>query len=175
MRTIPLTQGHVALVDDEDYERVNQFKWYAVFNAGHGYATRTTPRDANGRRTQILMHRFVMGLEYGDPPEVDHKDRVNTLDNRKSNLRVTLGQNSQNRGLHRNNTSKFKGVSWLKAKEKWRAQIRVENNDIWLGLFSSPELAARAYDAAALKYHGSFACTNEMLGLLEPVSLGMAA
>ena len=81
----------------------------------------------------------------------------------------------QNRGLHRNNTSKFKGVSWLKAKEKWRAQIRVENNDIWLGLFSSPELAARAYDAAALKYHGSFACTNEMLGLLEPVSLGMAA
>jgi hypothetical protein len=168
MKTIPLTQGKVAIVDDADYEKVNQYQWNAYLDRGKFYAKRNITLPDGAQRSQ-RMHSFIMGLEYGDPRQVDHKDRVNTLDNRRSNLRVTLDQNQRNVGLTKRNTSKFKGVHLASYQKKgktyayWRASIRVNYKLIDLGLFPTPELAAQAYDAAAKELHGEFACTNEML------------
>jgi hypothetical protein len=176
VKTIPLTQGKVAFVDDEDFERVNQFKWSARWSQnGRWYALRNV-HPSKDRRAIQSMHRFIMGLEYGDPREVDHKDRINTLDNRKSNLRVTLDQNSQNRGIPITNKSGVKGVHWDEQREKWVAYIGSNGKRFNLGRFPTSELAAQAYDAAAKEIHGEFACTNEMLGLLKkPVQSVMNA
>lgn len=177
MKTIPLTQGKVALVDDDDYEKVNQFKWYAHLGGnGRWYATRQVmlrsraEARATGlpRHTTQQMHRFIMDLDFGNPQEVDHIDRVNTLDNQRSNLRVTLTQNQQNVGLRKNNFSGFKGVTSVRGK--WRAMIGVNGKTIHLGTFPTPELAAAAYDAAALEHQGEFAVTNASLGLKKSVA-----
>jgi hypothetical protein len=90
-----------------------------------------------------------------------------TLDNRRSNLRITIDRNPQNQCKHTNNKSGFKGVSWHKATQKWQAGIQANSEQIYLGVFPTPELAANAYDDAALKYHDEFAVTNAMLGLLK--------
>jgi len=160
LRTIPLTRGKVAIVDDEDFEKVNQFKWHASkTKRGLWYAKRhVLIGDID---TTQSMHRFIMGLEHGDPQQVDHRNRVNTLDNRKENLRIaTNAQNSRNQGHRKNNTSSMKGASWHKGK--WQAQITVNGKIQHLGLFPTVELAGQAYDAAALKYHGEFAAPNSL-------------
>lgn len=99
MREIALTQGMVALVDDEDYEELNRHKWYAkkTSDAGSFYAARF--QRINGRPTTIYMHREIMNCNNG--MEVDHRDG-NTLDNRKEKLRTcTKKQNLENRFCHR--------------------------------------------------------------------------
>jgi len=163
VKTIQLSQGKVALLDDEDYANVSQFKWHAQRHvSGRWYAYRSL-RLSNGKTTIQGMHRDIMGLEYGDPHQVDHKKRMNTLDNRRSNLRVTLDQNQQNVGLRKDNTSGYKGVSWDKGTGKWNAQIAVNRKQIHLGLFTTPEAARDARDVAALDLHGEFATTHQML------------
>ena len=160
MKQIPLTQGKFALVDDEDYERlVAMGKWY--FGAG-AYAIRwVTTYDSTGKRIKktILMHRIIMGVE--NKYEVDHR-YGDTLDNRKLNLRVcTKAENGQNRGKNKNNTSGFKGV-WRSGTSRWRCRICVNRTHIHVGYYESLESAAKAYNAAALKYHGEFAKLNEI-------------
>ena len=122
MKEIQLTQNKVAWVDNEDFERVSQHKWYARLNISNGrwYAQRSLCL-ANGKWSPQYMHRFILGLEHGDPHKADHRDRVNTLDNRRENLRVTLDQNQQNSGLRKHNTSGFKGV--YPHRRKWKALI----------------------------------------------------
>ena len=99
MKTIPLTQGKVALVDDEDYEELMKYKWYAR-KAPNGlwYAVRSV-HLSGGRWKRISMHRFLMA---GDSPlEVDHING-DGLDNRRANLRlVTKSGNQRNRKSHR--------------------------------------------------------------------------
>jgi hypothetical protein len=165
MKEIPLTQGKVALVDDEDFDKLSAFKWSATYSASGGrwYALRTL-RLTNGKKISQMMHRFIMGLDFGDPRQVDHKDRINTLDNRRSNLRIaTRAQNHRNVGKRKDNTSGFKGVFWHKATQKWQANIRVDYRTLHLGLFPTPELAAQAYDAAVIEHHKEFAVTNASL------------
>ena len=167
MKSIPLTQGKHATVDDEDFKNVNQHKWFANIRHGHWYAQRNV-RLPNGKRVTEPMHRFILGLGFGNPHQVDHKDRTLTLDNRRENLRIATGsQNSCNRGIQKNNKSGFLGVSWSTQVGKWKSQITVNRKNKLLGYFATPELAAIARDEAALKYDGSFACTNASLGLLD--------
>jgi hypothetical protein len=106
------------------------------------------------------MHRLIMGEPRGRV--VDHRDGdpMNAL---RSNLRVCSGaQNSMNRKINSNNRIGYKGVRWLKTHNRWAAAIRASGHRYFLGYFDSPELAAQAYDAAALKYHGEFARLNEV-------------
>lgn len=161
MKEIPLTRGKVALVDDEDFDRVSQFKWSAYENCGLWYATRrakVSERESGAIATQnISLHRYIL-----NPPSdvlVDHRNG-NGLDCQKDNMRLaTHTQNTQNQQrLHKTNKSGYRGAYVLRGK--WRASIRVNHKFIWLGTFKNGEEAARAYDAAAIKYRGEFASPN---------------
>ncbi len=157
MKQIPLTQGKVALVDDDIYEYLMQWKWYAHFAKGKWYA-----RRKGGKwlfQKTIRMHRVIMNVT--DPKIlVDHRNG-DGLNNQSENLRIcTYTQNSHNASKHADNTSGYKGVSWHKATGKFQAQIRVNGEKLHLGLFSTAEEASDAYDEAAKKHHGEFAKTN---------------
>jgi hypothetical protein len=160
MRTIPLTQGKVTLVDDEDYEMLSQWKWCAQRNRTDFYAVRQIPNpDPNGRRQITLyMHAFLCPAPEG--MDTDHINR-HGLDNQKANLRpATKPQNSHNRGSQSNNSSGYKGVDCRRGVGQWRARIMVDSKRITLGVFDTAEDAARAYNEAARLHHGEFAFQN---------------
>lgn len=156
MKEILLTRGYVALVDDDDYERVMRFKWSThVTSAGCVYAANSTAARECGSR---LLHRFILNAAPG--VEVDHKNR-NGLDCRKSNMRLaSRGQNSRNIGLTRKNKSGHKGVCWDKGRGLWAAAVRHNGKNIFIGRFSDKAEAARAYDRKAIELQGEFACLN---------------
>ncbi len=157
MREIQLTQGKVALVDDEDYELASRFRWYVERKANGWYARRNIRRP-DGRKAKILLHRAILGAEPG--VGVDHINR-DGLDNRRSNLRwASTSQNGANRGLNANSTSGYKGVDFQKARGCWRALIECRGRRLHLGVYATPEEAARAYDRAAVEFFGAFARPN---------------
>ncbi len=157
-KKIPLTQGQVALVDDEDFERLNQHKWCACKGHNTFYAARNTPPQ-NGKRRKVYMHRDILGLPEG--VQTDHR-YGRGLDNRRANLRpATNQQNHFNLcSQSKNKTSKYKGVSWHKGTQKWRAQIQYNGKVIYLGLFDNEIEAAKAYDCKAREMFGQFALLN---------------
>ena len=165
MKQIPLTKGYFAQVDDEDFTKVNQFKWYASRGKKDPTFYAERGKRVNGKISIILLHRFVMGLT--DPKiQVDHEDH-DGLNCQKYNLRpATPSQNQGNRGKTIRNTSGYKGVSWHSATGKWAAKIRHLQKDIWGGLFDIPTDAAHRYDELAIELFGEFALTNANLGLL---------
>jgi hypothetical protein len=158
-KEIQLTQGKVAIVDDEDYEYLNQWKWYANKLMGKFYAVRNN-RINKKHVGSLIMHRILMKT----PKDliVDHING-NTLDNRKCNLRnCTYSQNSQNQKISIKNTSGYKGVYYQKRDNNWRVIIKCNNIRIHIGIFECIIDAAKAYNAAALKYHGEFANLNKI-------------
>jgi HNH endonuclease len=157
MVEVPLTQGKVALIDDEDAERVLVYKWCAWWNGKRWYVVAHEPGTGKNGRT-VLLHRFIMSAPRGIV--VDHRN-MNGLDNRRENLRLaTDSQNKCNRGRQRDNKSGFKGVSWFKPAKVWIAQIKYKRVGYYLGYYKTAEAAAHAYDAAARKLHGEFARVN---------------
>lgn len=152
-KEIPLTQGKVALVDAQDYERVMQFNWAAVFDGWTWYAITTIIKP---KRTSMRMHRFILSAPHG--LMVDHKDR-NGLNNTRDNLRfATASQNGHNAGISLRNTSGYKGV--YKEDKKWIASITINRKQFIIGRYLTAEDAARAYDAKAKESFGEFARTN---------------
>ena len=145
MKEIQLTQGKVAIVDDEDYPELLKYKWCAYKGGNTFYAARASPRDPITHKSSlILMHAVIAGTPKG--METDHING-NGLDNRRENLRVaTRRENMQN--WHPPKTSRFPGVNWDKGAQKWRAQIEVNGKNHHLGLYSDEDAAARRYQIA---------------------------
>ena len=157
-RRIPLTQGQYAIVDPEDYEPLNKYKWHAVKSKNTFYAVRRIHIGKN-KWKHIKMHREIL-----DPPDHLYVDHINHngLDNRKANLRTaTHRQNSYNRiNFRKNPSSKYNGVSWKKRTKKWNVQISYDGKSKTIGSFDNEIDAAKAYDKAAKKYHKEFAVLN---------------
>ncbi len=158
-RKIVMTQGKFALVDQEDYSRLSQYRWYPQRNRHNIYAYRFDQRVKGQKFKSYPMHRDIMNVP--DGLVVDHING-NGLDNRKANLRLgTYAQNSWNRPKARVKcSSKYKGVCMDKKDGKFQAQICVHGSRIYLGRFDTQKEAAIAYDKAAKFFHGEFAKLN---------------
>jgi hypothetical protein len=153
---INLTNGMEAKIDPEDLEIVSKHTWH---RDGAGYA-RANIWQGNRKIAAPRLHRFVLGNDFDKSLHVDHING-DKLDNRKSNLRiVTSSQNAMNRGPQANNTSGYKGVTWVKQKNKWRAEIKAGKTKKHLGYFLCKHEAAKAYNTASLKYHGEHGYLN---------------
>lgn len=162
MKTI-YTQKYKApvMVDDEDYEYLNQFNW---FTGKNGYIVRNYKKP-DGRWSRMAMHREVLKVDKG--MDTEHKDR-NRSNNQKSNLRPgTRSENMANvnrkrkPGAH----SKYKGVSRLKRanlKRQWMAYIKVEYKMYYLGYYETETEAGHIYNVAAEQVFGEFACLNDL-------------
>lgn len=162
MREIPLTRGQVALVDDEDYERLACFKWFAFRTASTNryYAARGIRyRKPDGRVSVrlVFMHNQIMGPE--SEKEVDHANR-DSLDNQRSNLRfATRAQNQANVTSRRMSRSGFRGVYPMR-NGRFYAMVRRGGRLVHLGVFADAIEAARAWNDAARKTYGEFAVLN---------------
>jgi len=152
LRYIFLNQGRYVIVDRADYEILSQYKWSLITNGKNSYAFRKE------RRKAVYMHNQIL-----PPPSgfvVDHENH-NGLDNSRENLRLaTFAQNSANRRVPVIGSSKYKGIILRKDTGTWIARIGYKGERIYLGSFKAEIEAAKAYDAAARKYHGDFASLN---------------
>lgn len=149
MKTIKLNNGQETIVDNEDFERVNNFSWYFT---SHGYAMHKDKKYTD------YLHRAILNA-----PKNKYIDHINgnKLDNRKENLRLcSFSQNLMNTRKRKNVSCEFKGVSWGKERSKWTAMIQINNKRIFLGRFTDKIEAAKSYDIAARKLFGEFAKTN---------------
>jgi hypothetical protein len=155
VRTIPLTNGTHAIVDDADFEVLSGITWGVN---SEGYPVRR--KSLEGRRYMVGMHREIMGCTKGDGRFIDHVNG-NVLDNRRSNLRFcSKAENSRNRKRHAGNKSGFKGVSPKQktptSRVRWVAQILIAGKKKHLGRFDTPEEAHEFYCLAADMLFGEF-------------------
>lgn len=144
---------YVALVDDEDFEYLNQWKWCVAKSANSFYAVRTISID--GKRRHLGMHNAVLKGK-----GIDHVDN-NGLNNQKSNLRFcTVSENAMNNRKQENTSSVYKGVTFEKRVKKWKATIQINGKSFYLGHFTSEVEAAKAYNAKAIALFCEFANLN---------------
>lgn len=153
---VPISRGFEVLVDAADLGLVNRYKWTADVRKKKSstsvYAFRT-----NEEKTTEYLHRYIMGAKDSDLT-VDHING-NTLDNRRSNLRVvSYSSNCQNRPKILGCASQYIGVSFL--RNKWRSRIRFNCKEFHLGTFDNEEDAAIYYDLAAQFLYGVDAKVN---------------
>jgi hypothetical protein len=152
MKLIPLSKGRTTIVDDEDYDFLNQWKW----SLGSGGRARRSGYKNDDTKT-ISMSRVIMNA-----PKDKYVDHINhnKLDNRKSNLRLCTNTENQYNMQSRRGTSRFIGVDFKKSFQKWRSRISVNGKRIELGYFDSEIIAAIFRDEAAKEHHGEFANLN---------------
>jgi len=142
-----------AIVDVEDVGKIKDYKWHT---SSKNYAETWI----EGKRA--LIQHVIMDIEQNKHKQIDHIDR-DKLNNRKLNLRFcTQGENKRNGGIYKNNTSGFKGVGWREKRKKWEVRIGANRKVIFLGYFENKTDAVKAYNTAALKHHGAFACLNKI-------------
>lgn len=135
------------IVDADNIKSIDKYVWGN--KGGYVYS-----------RYAGALHRIIM--KASDNMVVDHIDG-NPLNNRKSNLRIcTRPENSRNQRIRNDNTSKYKGVSLDKSRKKWLGYIGVNGKKTYLGSYNTKEDAAKAYNEAAIKYHGEFAKLNKI-------------
>ncbi len=156
-REIELTQGKIAIVDDEDFKLVSDYKWHANQDRNTWYAL--TNIKKNGKRRTLRMHQLI--LDIPEDMQADHIDH-DGLNNSRCNLRlVTHQQNNFNRKSNECSSSQYKGICWINLRQKWKAQIKIDGENKHLGYFANGKDAAQAYNKAALKLFGEFAYLND--------------
>lgn len=163
MRQIPIYRKKevvaYAQVSDEDYEYLNQFRWGVKRYKNLEYVRRGSRK--NGEEKRYQMHRVVLERVLNrtllSSEQVDHKDGSG-LNNQRGNVRLaTRSQNQMNKGKRTTpSQSQFKGVTWHKRSRKWYAQIRLDQKQIYIGMFNSEEDAAQAYKDKAKELFGEF-------------------
>jgi AP2 domain len=154
-RYIPLTQGQIAIVDAEDFDRLNQWRWYALWNPNTKSFYAVTRKMVGGKLRAIYMHREVKHALESDPT-VDHWNHM-TLDNRKVNLRLATYSQNQHHQKRGDNASGFKGVyEHRRGKKRWQAKIAVNGKSISCGYYLTKEEADEAYRQASLEIYGEF-------------------
>lgn len=167
MKIIPLTKGKVAIVSDEDYPWISQWKWCAMEakrknrpSAFYAYRSggRIGPRKLNKYRPPVYMHSEIGKRQFPHCSLFDHKDR-DGLNNCRDNLRpCTQGQNLCNKTKTIGQSSKFKGVSFFKRTKSWQVRVGRE----WIGYFKNEKDGAIAYNTTASKRYGEFALLNDV-------------
>lgn len=158
---VTLSKGMVAVIDDEDADRVLSHKWSVSVKKGKQFYAYRTIKLESGKSTAIYLHMFLLGLSRGDGFLVDHVDG-DTMNNRRSNLRVaTPAQNSWNKRKV-SASNKYKGISLIKETGLWDARIFANGSRHYLGHYKTQEEAALAYNKAASELHGEFARLNEI-------------
>jgi hypothetical protein len=166
VKSLETNKGICFIVDDEDYDLIHDLYWCGIKTKhAHGsdrFYIKTLYKETNHARKHLSLARLLIGV-FDKNIKVDHING-DTLDNRKSNLRKSTNfQNAQNRRkTSRHCNSKYKGVV-KREGGKWQASIKFNRQYKFLGTFLKEEDAARAYNSAALKYHGEFSCINEIL------------
>jgi len=156
MAVINLTQGKFVIVDEEDFELLNQWKWCL----GKKCVVRHEQKSEYGSniRKMVKMHRFIMKVNGNE--FIYHINR-NPLDNRKCNLRIaTNSQNQANSKLCKMNTTGYRGIVKYNQKKAWAAQIYIKGKRIFKGMFQTKEEAALKYNELAKTYFGEFANLN---------------
>ena len=160
MKEIKLNNGNVTVVDDEDYEWLNQWKWEYKYDKRCRTAYVERRAYINGKRTTVSMHRIIMGSPKG--MQIDHIDH-DGCNNQRTNLRIcTTAQNQWNARIRQDNNSGYIGVWYDDRRKKWVAEIKANHKHYRLGNFDKAIDAVRAYNEAALKYHGQFATINQL-------------
>jgi hypothetical protein len=155
MKQIQLSQGKVALVDDADFEWLNQWKWHVIWDGFNWYAARNI-RKGKQRQT-IGMHNVILKTTRGIIG--DHKDH-NGLNNQRQNLRICTNQQNAFNSRPKGGSSQYKGVSWHTRDKFWYARIRYNGRLLHLGRFNNEICAAKAYDRKAKELFNDFAYTN---------------
>lgn len=162
---IPLTRGMFAVIDEIDYELISKYTWHPsrAAKGKHFYASAHNPHTYPEKRTEVRMHRLIMGVT-DRWVLVDHIDH-NTLNNTRLNLRIcTNSENLQNSRKRSGGTSKYKGVSRCVTKNGFlyfQAKINIPGHKTkHLGSFQNEAEAAQAYNETALRYYGEFAHIN---------------
>jgi len=154
-----MAQPKYTKVDQADYKRLRGYEWFAKKGRNTFYARGRVAGGKGKKEALIYMHQEIIEVPKG--MVIDHINH-DGMDNRRANLRAaTHSQNMCHRKKRSGAThSKYKGVCWKKENRKWVAIIGFEKKRIHLGYFRSEIEAARAYDRAAMKYHGEFASLN---------------
>ena len=153
--TLRLSQGHVAIIDAHDAERVGRHSWHAV-KAKKTFYART---QIEGRA--VYLHRFVVNAEPGRT--VDHVNH-DGLDCRKENLRLaTMTEQNANQRKRAGGSSRFKGVhQWVnRGKIRWRAGVQISGRQYRVSCATEHE-AALAYNRLARQHFGQFAALNDV-------------
>ena len=149
MKKIKLTQNKYALIDDEDFEYLNQWKWCYH----HSYAIRS--KQIDNRKKYFRMHRELIKVPLG--MVIDHING-DSLDNRKENLRAcTVSQNAMNAKIKKDTSSNIKGIYFFKNENKYKARITINGRSKHLGVFQDIKNAISAYNNAAKEYFKKFA------------------
>jgi len=149
-RTRAFKEGIKFIIDPEDYEKIKD-KSFCLNNKGYA---RTSKSE--------YIHRIIMNCP--EDKVVDHIDG-NPLNNRRSNLRIcTHQENIMNQKKHKRNTSGYKGVSFVKSRNKFQAKIMSNGKRIHLGLFDDPQKAYEKYCSEARKLHGEFFNSGQVVG-----------
>lgn len=149
MKTIVLTQGQVALVDDWRYEELNQWKW----NARWSENTQSYYAERNEGKTRIQMSRQIMNTPEG--MECDHRNR-NTLDNQEHNLRnATPSQNRMNARTYSNNKLGEKCIG--RDRKSYRVRVKKDKKVVFSKSYNTLEEAVSARNAILKQFHGEYA------------------